>query len=444
MTQIVDLPNKQAPSFIVAADNAPTSVKASADYVGDGIGEQDVIQAAIDELPNLGGEIVLKGHFFTNDTIHMYRDVPAWFNLFLKGEGLQATTIALVGGSNCDIIDINVLDNPSGWKGISNIQLTGNKALQTSGHGIHAFRTGTGTMYDMRFKNVFVYEAKEDGFNIDTGWGVYLDNCLAEYCDERGLYLKGDECYCYGFHSSENGGHGIQLRGTEVHLSHSRITGIDTGIHLSFMRRSIISDNTVDDYGVVGGNKRGIYLGGNSYNNNIHDNIIRGGANSEYGFMIDTSTVVGGNNIHDNLISDSNIADLYIAWTGASSSKFVNNVLSTITSPDMDSTNILMNNFGVNPVGVCALPFENTNHRIMPHKTGLAAGPTVANTDYTVIWTPARIISTGGTGVAITIKDAAGTTIVSSGATCDEELEIGWKINFGNFSAAPSLLVAFK
>lgn len=99
-------------------------------------------------------------------------------------------------------------------------------------------------------------------------------------------------------------------------------------------------------------------------------------------------------------------------------------------------------NLGANPFGVKATPFDNTNDLV--HINGGAAGPTSASTDYVVAMTGCRIISTGGTAVSITIKDKAGTTISTPGATCDEWLEPEWKINFGAFSAAPTVVVAFR
>lgn len=102
----------------------------------------------------------------------------------------------------------------------------------------------------------------------------------------------------------------------------------------------------------------------------------------------------------------------------------------------------LENNVAVNPFGVIATPFLNTSNYI--HIGGTAAGPTNASADYTVAGTGCKIISTGGTGVSITIKDKGGTTISSPGATGDEWLEPEWKINFGAFSAAPTVKVAFQ
>jgi hypothetical protein len=110
--------------------------------------------------------------------------------------------------------------------------------------------------------------------------------------------------------------------------------------------------------------------------------------------------------------------------------------------PGANAHGRIENNLGANPIGVKATPFDNTNDLV--HMNGGAAGPTKASTTYTVAMTGCRIISTGGTAVSITIKDKAYAIISSPGATCDEWLEPEWRINFGAFSAAPTVKVAFR
>lgn len=154
--------------------------------------------------------------------------------------------------SDCDMIDVNVLDNDSGWKGVSDLTLEGNKANQASGHGIHVYKTGTGDIFDSRFRNVFVYQAKEKGFNLDGVWGCYVDNCLAEYCDDDGLYFNAAESYVYGFHSSGNGGTGIYIRGTQLALTGLRIhTNAKDGLRMENVTFSAINNAYIDGWGTA-------------------------------------------------------------------------------------------------------------------------------------------------------------------------------------------------
>jgi len=107
---------------------------------------------------------------------------------------------------------------------------------------------------------------------------------------------------------------------------------------------------------------------------------------------------------------------------------------------------ILQNNIGFNPVGVLLFPFCN-NSAGLGYYFGwveVNAGPTAANQDYTCISYDCILDITGGTGVDVTLKDAAGNTVWSPGATPIHGLYVprGWKVNFGNFSVAPTVVCA--
>lgn len=95
---------------------------------------------------------------------------------------------------------------------------------------------------------------------------------------------------------------------------------------------------------------------------------------------------------------------------------------------------------GFDPRGKVTSPFDNTSTAVGP--TGGAASPT-ASTDYAVSGPPLMFTSSGGTGVSITVKDAAGNTIYAPGATLAVPF-LAWpgcKINWGAFTAAPTVTV---
>lgn len=257
-------------TFVVAASNSLH--KQRADYTCNGVNDQVDIQAAINALPDHGGRIILSdGIFSISDTIHLYRDIPEWFNLFIQGQGIQTTKIILADNSDCDIIDLNVLNNPSGFKGLSDLSLDGNKANQASGHGISAYKTGAGSLYDSRFRNVFAHHIKEKGFNLAAMWGCYVDNCLAEACDDDGLYLYASESYVYGFHSSGNGGAGIHIRGSELALSNLRIaSNAKDALRLENTFSSTINGAYIKGWGTLADYA---YWGVNSGQNNHHNDL---------------------------------------------------------------------------------------------------------------------------------------------------------------------------
>jgi len=102
--------------------------------------------------------------------------------------------------------------------------------------------------------------------------------------------------------------------------------------------------------------------------------------------------------------------------------------------------NIIRNNIGFNPVGVITLPFETTGATV-----GLDGDESVptANMDYVVAGVDIFITSGGGTGVSVTIKDQNDNTVASGLATLTAQfLPIGYKINFGSFTSAPTVTVS--
>jgi len=118
-----------------------------------------------------------------------------------------------------------------------------------------------------------------------------------------------------------------------------------------------------------------------------------------------------------------------------------NNRIETCATANMvvlGSNTIAKNNLGYNPIGLIATPFETATGIV--GILGDEAAPT-ANTDYVVSVTDLVITCSGGTGVSITIKDASGNTIASAltSLTC-VFLPIGYKINFGNFTVAPTTM----
>ena len=241
---------------------------------------------------------------------------------------------------------------------------------------------------------------------------IRISGCIGSIIEGNIIYNSNDE--------------GIQVDGS----SYSSITGnniyssMRNGIYfrdygVAYCQHNTISGNNIYHNG-EGGNYDGIHFTEHSSYNNIQGNTIRSGTTHRYGIRIDSS------NCTENLVINN---DFYDAGATANFS-------------DAGTGTIVKDNRGYNPVGVVSTPFDNTNHQV--RLGGDAAGPTVASQDYEVLNTPCRVISTGGTDVDITIKDAAGTTISNPGATCSEWLEIGWKVNFGGFSVAPTVTVAFK
>lgn len=108
----------------------------------------------------------------------------------------------------------------------------------------------------------------------------------------------------------------------------------------------------------------------------------------------------------------------------------------TITAASTDVT--MADNAALNPIGKITNFANNTNNTIGSY--GGTTATVVASTDYTIVGGIMYITSTGGTGVSITAKDAAGNTITSGDTSLTiRTYQRGWKINFGAFSVAPTV-----
>ena len=105
------------------------------------------------------------------------------------------------------------------------------------------------------------------------------------------------------------------------------------------------------------------------------------------------------------------------------------------TNSDVGVGNSVTGNAGWNPLNKINSMLNSTSNTI---GTNGSTGTPAASTDYVVQGAPITVIWSGGSGVNVTIKDGGGNIVISS-ATSPQRLPYGWKINFGAFSAAPTL-----
>lgn len=248
-------------TFVVAASNSLN--KARADYVCDGVDDQVEIQAALDALPDTGGEVALtEGTFNISAPILAYKTSVARRHTALRGRGFGITVIELVDDSNCNMIEYVSGDYDLGFLNLEEMSLHGNKDNQTSGHGFYAINAaGAGTIFDIRLRNVFFVRCKENGFFITGGWGVMIDNCISEYNGGHGGYISGAECYINEFHSALNDGAGIRLKGKELQVSNCRIdSNGQSGLILIGLSNSEITNCYIGNWGTVTANMFAIQM----------------------------------------------------------------------------------------------------------------------------------------------------------------------------------------
>ena len=97
-----------------------------------------------------------------------------------------------------------------------------------------------------------------------------------------------------------------------------------------------------------------------------------------------------------------------------------------------------MNNTALNPINRITNHTNTTNNTIGFY--GGATAVVVASVDYKIVGTDILLTVTGGTGVSATILDGAGNTVVAGLATPinAQFIPVGYQINFGAFSVAPT------
>ena len=103
------------------------------------------------------------------------------------------------------------------------------------------------------------------------------------------------------------------------------------------------------------------------------------------------------------------------------------------------TTSIFRGDNPLNPIGRISNSMNSGSGYIA--LTGLTGVP-VASTVYQIHNVDMLITSTGGTGVSISITDQNGNSVVSGLATISAQyIPVGYKINFGGFSVAPTVTV---
>jgi len=114
------------------------------------------------------------------------------------------------------------------------------------------------------------------------------------------------------------------------------------------------------------------------------------------------------------------------------------NKLPTIPAISVDVT--MLDNIGLNPIGKIATAVNTTTDTIGSY--GGTTATVAASTNFVVVGGTMTFFITGGTGVSITVKDGSDNVMESSVTSpVTRTLAKGYKINFGAFSVAPTVVV---
>lgn len=297
--EFVDVPPpRSSVTFIVAA--VDSLHKERADFVCDGVDDQEEINAAINALPAGGGKVVLlEGTYHLTAPIRILRS-----NVVLEGSGWN-TVLFLEDGSDCNMIEIGDGTVSLRFIQIKSLKIDGNGANQSAGDVIYVHGASGSEIYDVLIKNCYVLDGYNTHISISYGKRCAIRNNLlyasanlgeftmiyGEYCDS--LKIVANELY-----SEEWGAdYGIYL----YESSNFRVEENDTKdfgtyhIYLDSCDKGLISGTTINDAGYA---TYGIYaydVDNTEFKKNIIDGVTTYGIYIDWGYEnIIASNIING------------------------------------------------------------------------------------------------------------------------------------------------------
>ena len=174
---ISDLAIGRAFTLTIAASDASALEISQADYVCDGADDDVQIQAALDALPSQGGTVKLSSGSFTIEATIILPPIP----FTLSGDGTESTRLTLQDGVNDNMFTYTSATSVT-FITMENMRLDGNRDNQTTGNIINIAPTEGAHVWDARFRNLFILQAKNKAF-ISTDVHDYIfENLTVEYC----------------------------------------------------------------------------------------------------------------------------------------------------------------------------------------------------------------------------------------------------------------------
>lgn len=316
------------------------------------------------------------------NTVFRLKD-QATFDVFINSDTTNGDDHIIIRGFNIDMNSVNQAGSNFSPSGIQFVRVRSSIIENNYIHHIPYGEPAGGSA------GIEIYGQGTE-YNKNLWIGNFIEN--AAYMALSPYTVRGE---IIAFNQIRNAHRGIYLDitrgstiyGNSIYHSHPNSNSVGIRIYRYCQQNSILS-NVVDDlpYGII------LTDAANNNDNTIIGNIIRGATRP------------------------------------------------LVVHPEVNLRNIIRNNIGFNPVGVISLPFETVSATV-----GLEGDDSIptANTDYVVAGVDIFITSSGGTGISITIKDQNDNTVASGLTTLTAQyLPIGYKINFGSFTSAPTVTVS--
>lgn len=272
-------------TLIVAASNSLDTTRA--DYVCDGVDDDETIQEAINALPAWGGSIVLlEGTFNLSNLIYTENYVQ------IRGQG-YSTILATTG--NHRVVSVASDDGVI----LQDFLVSGSGAGNAANDGVYISLSNNVTVHNVRCENCGGNGIEVTGVSDD----VHLSDNFMLNNEGHGIYAHGTSrnIIFSGNHGNSNGGNGIFILNSTAGIFTDNVTeeNVNHGILVSGSSDNIISNN--QSSGNDSGNTAsfdGICVQSNSDNNVITGNRCRDNDRNE--IRIDDATcdknVVVGNN----------------------------------------------------------------------------------------------------------------------------------------------------
>jgi len=230
-------------NYVVAANGAPTHVKAQADYVCDATDDHVQIQAAIDALPATGGKVLLTEGTFNVEsaiTLDSYQTLQGMGrNTILTTTTADVDIIRATGGSGTEKAGILLADfcvdgnageatNDCGieWEYVDHSKIMNVWAIDNGEHGI------------------VLYECSDDI--------VIANDCNSN--SDSGLYIYGSRLTVIGNTCNSNTERGIYVTDTyDSTVSGNTCVGNTLeGIYSGCLYNSVVTQNTCNKNGTSG------------------------------------------------------------------------------------------------------------------------------------------------------------------------------------------------
>ncbi|MGA2172541.1 MAG: right-handed parallel beta-helix repeat-containing protein [Sedimentisphaerales bacterium] len=299
----INLRTKGVADYVIAANNAPDSWKRIADYVCDGINDEEQFNAAYADMNTnhngIGGIIYCSPGTFNVQNINFQGNTP----VSLVGVGFQSdrTTYGTVSMTAAGTVlkyranatlPMLTLAGPWSCGRIEGIWFDGNKSQQATNAtfaGIQLLQQPGGDT-NIRHCMFFHFSTLYALYSINHG--TWVQECDIEDCNQYGFYIVNPRNWvnkCHFRNVGANEQPSLGLSGSSIWVTECDFADSpDKCIDIGSSTEVFVSRNVFSNWGAVS-TVPAVRVRTGSNNVHITDNIFLGGSSSEYG-IYDTGT----------------------------------------------------------------------------------------------------------------------------------------------------------